>query len=50
MPIQYPNFQADPGLKPDFSGITNLPQNIAQGYKLAMMPYQMQQEKKKQEF
>lgn len=44
MAIQYPTFRADPGNRPDFSGVSNLPANVMQGIKIGMLPYQIKQE------
>lgn len=48
MAIQYPNFRADPGLRPDFSGVSNLGKNIAAGYQIGTMPAQIRQQREAQ--
>ena len=48
MAIQYPTFQGDPTVRPDFSGISDLPKNVMEGIKIGMLPSNIKQQRQQQ--
>ena len=44
MPIQYPNFNSDPGSVPKINGAPGVIDSIQKGYAMALLPEKMRQD------